>query len=130
MTLVSKAAQDRARKIVESLGGRWNGTRGECRCPAHDDHSPSLSVRLGTSAILFKCFAGCSQSAVLKALDRNGFENRSPVNMPSSRRRADFSDLARNLWTKSIPIMGTPAQTYLQARDLFPDAQISPMTLN
>lgn len=51
MTLVSTAAQDRARKIVESLGGRWNGTRGECLCPAHDDRTPSLSVHLGNLAI-------------------------------------------------------------------------------
>ncbi|MDY7524260.1 toprim domain-containing protein [Sphingomonas sp. 10B4] len=119
MTLVSTAAQDRARKIVESLGGRWNGTRGECLCPAHDDHTPSLSVRLGKSAILFKCFAGCSQSEVLKALDRNGFENRSPISMPTSRPNNDFSDLARELWKKSDSVAGTPAESYLHARDLF-----------
>lgn len=51
MMLVSTAAQDRARKIVESLGGRWNGTRGECLCPAHDNHTPSLSVRLGNARL-------------------------------------------------------------------------------
>jgi len=62
----------RAKQIVESLGGRWSGSRGECRCPAHDDHSPSLSVRLGTKAILFKCFAGCTSTDILKALDRQG----------------------------------------------------------
>ncbi len=37
-------AEVRARSIVEQLGGVWRGTRGECRCPAHDDASPSLSV--------------------------------------------------------------------------------------
>lgn len=40
------AAPHRAKAIVEALGGIWRGTRGECRCPAHDDHGPSLSVRL------------------------------------------------------------------------------------
>jgi putative DNA primase/helicase len=66
----------RAKQIVESLGGRWSGSRGECRCPAHNDHSPSLSVRLGTKAILFKCFAGCTSTDILKALDRQGLHDR------------------------------------------------------
>jgi hypothetical protein len=47
------AAPHRAKAIVEALGGIWRGTRGECRCPAHNDHGPSLSVRLGERAILF-----------------------------------------------------------------------------
>ena len=71
----------RAKQIVESLGGRWSGTRGECRCPAHDDRSPSLSVRLGTKAILFKCFAGCTATDILKALDRQGLHDRAPVHV-------------------------------------------------
>src|SRR3546814_5310639 len=74
----------RAKQIVESLGGHWSGSRGECRCPAHDDHSPSLSVRLGTKAILFKCFAGCTSTDVLKALDRQGLHDREPVHVERS----------------------------------------------
>ena len=29
-----------ARAIVAALGGRWHGSYGAARCPAHDDHDP------------------------------------------------------------------------------------------
>ena len=46
-------------ELVRRLGGHWNGRSGMCRCPAHKDHNPSLSVRIGSTNLLFKCFAGC-----------------------------------------------------------------------
>ena len=40
-----------------------------CRCPAHDDGTPSLSVSEGDGGrILFKCHAGCSFESVISAL--------------------------------------------------------------
>lgn len=50
---------------VRSTGpGRWLA-----RCPAHEDHSPSLSIReLGDGRILLHDFAGCGASDVLDAL--------------------------------------------------------------
>ena len=38
------------------------------RCPAHEDHSPSLHITGGTSLILLHCFAGCSFEAICAAL--------------------------------------------------------------
>ena len=39
------------------------------RCPAHDDRSPSLSVRdVGDDRTLIHCHAGCAALAVLDAL--------------------------------------------------------------
>ena len=39
------------------------------RCPAHEDRSPSLSVKdSGGGIVLIKCFAGCESEAVLDAL--------------------------------------------------------------
>ena len=38
------------------------------RCPAHDDRSPSLSLRAGERAILLKCFAGCPVVDICRAL--------------------------------------------------------------
>jgi 5S rRNA maturation endonuclease (ribonuclease M5) len=38
-------------------------------CPAHDDHSPSLSIKEAEDgAVLLKCFAGCSTEQVVAAL--------------------------------------------------------------
>lgn len=111
-------AEVRAKTIVERLGGVWRGTRGECRCPAHDDVSPSLSVRLGDSAILFHCFAGCTTAEVLKALQRQRLHDRAPLDMPAKEPRRDMSALAVRLWHASKPVVGTLAETYLRARGL------------
>lgn len=118
-------AEIRARNIVEQLGGVWRGTRGECRCPAHDDGSPSLSVRLGDTAILFHCFAGCTTTEVLKALQRRKLHDRGPVAMREAKPKRDMSGLALRLWNASKPIAGTLAEEYLLARGLaapFPKA--------
>lgn len=37
-------------------------------CPAHNDDNASLSIRAPHGKILFKCHAGCSQTAVMEAL--------------------------------------------------------------
>ena len=40
------------------------------RCPAHNDHNPSLSVGRGKDGrVLFRCHAGCTQDEVRVALD-------------------------------------------------------------
>jgi hypothetical protein len=111
-------AELRAKAIVEGLGGIWRGSRGECRCPAHDDADPSLSVRLGESAILFHCFAGCDTIDVLKALNRLRLHDRDPLQMPAAKPRRDNRGLAMRLWTASRPIAGTIAEDYLNARGL------------
>lgn len=38
------------------------------RCPAHDDHDPSLSFRNGDRTLVVKCHAGCTRQEVLTAL--------------------------------------------------------------
>lgn len=120
MTRPPLDAEVRARTIVEALGGVWHGTRGECRCPAHDDATPSLSVRLGDTVILFHCFAGCSTADVLKALQRKRLHDRSAVAIPADRPKRDMSALALRLWKASVPIAGTLAEEYLFARGLAP----------
>ena len=113
-------AETRAKNIVETLGGVWRGTRGECRCPAHDDGTPSLSVRLGDTAILFHCFAGCTPVEVMKALQRQRLHDRSAVAMPADKPKRDMGALALRLWKASSPIAGTIAEDYLLARGLSP----------
>lgn len=53
-------------KAVRS-GKNWNTV-----CPAHPDQGPSLSVTEKDGRVLFKCHAGCSQTAVIDALKARG----------------------------------------------------------
>ena len=40
-----------------------------CRCPAHNDREPGLSIGLGDEGqILLKCFAGCSLERIVEAM--------------------------------------------------------------
>jgi hypothetical protein len=68
-------------KIVNALScgnpgcscGRKSGSGWVTHCPAHDDEHPSLSISEGEDGkLLVKCFAGCSQDAVIEALKVKG----------------------------------------------------------
>ena len=41
-------------------------------CPAHEDSWPSLSITQASNKVLVHCFAGCSQSSVIDALQSLG----------------------------------------------------------
>ncbi len=60
----------RAERLLGRLDGvvRTGERRWSARCPAHDDRSPSLSVREDGTRVLFHCHAGCAPEAVLAAL--------------------------------------------------------------
>ena len=47
-------------------------TEGKGRCPAHDDKSPSLSVKQDGGRLLLHCFAGCEYEAIVEALEQRG----------------------------------------------------------
>jgi AAA domain len=47
---------------------RGNDRHLEARCPAHEDRNPSLSVTNGTTRVLLRCFAGCSNDDVIAVL--------------------------------------------------------------
>ena len=58
-----------AETIANALGGKKYGTGFMCRCPAHDDRSPSLSIKdADNGKILLHCFAGCTFEDVTCAL--------------------------------------------------------------
>lgn len=59
-----------AREIITALGG--NEHTGMCRCPAHDDKTPSLHVSEKNGKVLVHCHAGCSQERVIDALSAKG----------------------------------------------------------
>ena len=113
-----------ARRICESRGGRWSGTKGMACCPAHDDSMPSLGVTLGRKAILFHCFAGCDQQAVLAALARKGF-NASILFSDSSSadqfepiEKRNLSPAALRIWREAEPVRSSPAKAYLESRGI------------
>jgi hypothetical protein len=67
-----------AANIARVLGGKANGDGYLCRCPVpshgkgRGDHSPSLSVRDGNTALLVRCHAGCDSRDVINELRRRG----------------------------------------------------------
>jgi putative DNA primase/helicase len=56
--------------LLERLEGVRPSGKGKylARCPAHDDHSPSLSIVEGRSRAFLHCFAGCTRNDVYTAL--------------------------------------------------------------
>ena len=113
----------RARAIVEGLGGSWRHARGMCRCPAHDDRTPSLGVSIGRRAILFHCFAGCSNESVLAALDRCGvrprdlFDGRGDEVTTAPRKEGPDRNAIR-LWRAASCLRGSTADDYLTGRGI------------
>ena len=118
-----------AETIVRALGGRWNGRRGACRCPAHDDQHPSLSVAEGDDGrLLLHCFAGCAFEEVLDVVRDMGLAEESggrltpdPETVERRRteeaaERAKRTAQARRLWAEASPIAGTLDERYLRAR--------------
>ena len=85
-----------AAAIVKALGGRWHGDSASCRCPAHDDREPSLSVGVSNGMVLVHCHAGCSQAAVIDALRSQGlWPNGAREERPLSRTKARRAKAAK-----------------------------------
>lgn len=109
-----------ARQTTRRLGGRWHGSYGLAPCPAHKDNDPSLSITAGHQAVLFHCFAGCSNQEIMRALRSSSIDTR--CDQPAPHRplcSADrFNDFARSIWANSKPIPGTLAERYLNHRGL------------
>ena len=122
-----------AEVVTKALGGRWHGSYGTARCPAHDDREPSLSISAGDKGkVLVRCHAGCEQARVIAALRSCGLwddgnrrrgrivrrERRPAVDSPSNRADAKRTVTALRSWEASSPVPGTLAETYLRSRAL------------
>ena len=128
------ALEDRARKIVEALGGSWSRSRGMCCCPAHADRTPSLSITLGKRAILVHCFAGCTNEAVMQGLAKVGvrisdlFDGKGGSITPMPREEIANRNALR-LWRDAAILEGSPAARYLAGRSITissPDLRFHP----
>lgn len=111
-----------ADRIVRQLGGKWHGDYAMCRCPAHADGDPSLSVRVGSRAVLFHCFAGCTSDAIVEAMRKGRFAPAHDHD-PGQRHegvRGDFNKLAVSIWRFADPFAGSLAEQYMRARAIIP----------
>jgi hypothetical protein len=90
-------------QLVAALQGRRMGAGWIAHCPAHDDRSPSLSIREDHDRILVHCHAGCEQRDVIAALRSLGlWPERERRQLPRRTRREIEEDradlLAASYW--------------------------------
>lgn len=64
-------AWDAREALMEHLGDYDEQMDGDyvALCPAHDDHSPSLVVGVSGNKVLVHCRSGCTERAILEALE-------------------------------------------------------------
>jgi putative DNA primase/helicase len=125
--------------ITKALGGRWCGTYGLARCPAHDDREPSLSIRDGEHELIVNCFAGCAWQDVKAELKRQGLiddwsagvdrrgqhaRRQAPAAAAAATTAADDLEqriaIAMGTWTASISLLGTLGGRYfIERRGLY-----------
>jgi len=126
-------------QLVAALGGRPRSGGGWlCHCPAHDDRNPSLSIDLGDNDTpLLKCFAGCSQEAVLDALRQRDLWHTGQTGQPLTeaevkkirqmgqqrqekdrQRHADAAALAQAIWKAAKAV--EPDHPYLSRKQVQP----------
>jgi hypothetical protein len=112
--------QTAAADIVKSLGGKWKPSGAMCRCPAHNDRTPSLSVRVGERSLLFHCFAGCATIDVIRALrgDKRAIPSvEAHGQWHDDGRERQLTSRIQALWKEAHPIAAQcPAANYLAAR--------------
>jgi hypothetical protein len=120
-----------AETIAMALGGRKAGAGWTARCPAHDDHTPSLSLNdTEDGKVLVRCHAGCEQKHVITALRGRGLwgggrqrpstwaQRRKPVEREPDGDDARRTERALAIWQSSKPSPETPVAAYLASRGL------------
>lgn len=112
-----------AAELTKALQGHWHGASGIARCPAHDDHEPSLSVSEGDDGrLLTHCHAGCSAEAVWAALvDRGLAAGEATGRMVRLVARHQDNSNQRNaldIWRQTRPAQNSPAEDYLRSRGI------------
>lgn len=102
------------------------GTRWIACCPAHDDKTPSLSLRDEGGRVLWKCHTGCTQDAVRQALKRQGllepydYTWSPPANRQQQQTLEDASkaELIRKLLAACEPAANSIVEKYLNSRGI------------
>ena len=120
-----------AETIAQALGGRKTGGGWTARCPAHDDRTPSLSIRdADDNKVLVRCHAGCDQERVIAALRGRGLwsvnasrslsrrAHSTPAERKPNQDDAKRSEVALAIWQSARPAQGTPIESYLASRGI------------
>ena len=102
--MIADALLSRLKK-VRGRAGSWVAC-----CPAHDDRSPSLSIREDGDRVLVHCHAGCDVSSVLGAVGLDMTDLYPPRTEPGpqprhQRVRLFASDVLRVLHTEAAVVM-------------------------
>jgi len=127
-----------AAELADALGGRRVGGAWMACCPAHNDRTPSLSIRESNDGkVLVRCRAGCGQRDVIAALRARGLwaeihrrtiisrGRRTPIERKPDPDDAKRTQTALAIWQSAKPAQGTPVETYFASRGIFlpiPDA--------
>ena len=112
-----KPPSQRLVDIVGALGGNWSGYNAMCRCPAHADATPSLSLRQGDNDILVHCFAGCDPADVLREL-ATLVPGRTYAFPDGPSRPFNSTAIARNLWSQGRELANTWGEAYCRYRGI------------
>ena len=80
-------------KVLAAIGeGNYSaaGDGYSCRCPAHDDNSPSLTITPKHGKVLLHCHAGCTFDQIVSALglqESDTFDEESAATPPSKKQK-------------------------------------------
>lgn len=97
-----------AEELCAKLGGKRSGRGFQARCPAHDDHDPSLYIFDGHTSLQVRCLTGrCSQQAIIAALKAKGLWGETCERQQSPKHRS----------------LGTPEQNSRLALEIFQAAR-------
>jgi hypothetical protein len=91
------------------------------RCPAHDDHRPSLSIKeTPEGKLLLYCFAGCTFEEIIRAaaLPDSNFRDQNAYRSKYDTTKAAFDlkqrvSKAEDIWQETGILAGTLAEAYL-----------------
>lgn len=118
----------RLEKVKSTGQGRWVAC-----CPAHQDKTPSLSIREAEDGrILLHCFSGCSVDAVVSAIgielsDLFPEDSRSIGHANPERRPFPAEDILRSLNLEAI-VVSCAARTIMDGKTLNDEDQKRLMT--
>lgn len=111
-----------ANELAAALGAKRRGREWVARCPAHDDHTPSLWFRDGDRALVLNCRARCENAEVIDALKARGlwhakpYDRRRPVPIKPVEHKPDPAALKE--WRSAQCADDTIVEHYLLNRGI------------